>query len=178
MLSEDYENSFHVAQYIDDAQSHSLAYMASVLERKIIAAKPTKNIIKCDQCVAAFIENELIDDSFIRFKARKTNIMQPCRSTFEICKFVDTFLKACEGSASYHSLTMQILRKIPFEALFTSSNFDSHQGDNGHKYNFVKKIIEMYMNMKSVHIAKCLTLKSHDDPIRHQYKKLIQQKGQ
>lgn len=177
----DYEDCIHVAQYVDDAQSHSIAYMASVLESKIMKAKPAKPIIKCSDCVAVFIENELIEDSFIRFKARKTNMMQPCKSTFEICKYVDTFVKSCEGkSASYQTVAMKILRNLPFETLYANSEFENHASGTGtgHQYELVKKIIEMYMHMKSVHIAKCFTLKSHDAPIRHKFKKLIHQKGQ
>lgn len=178
---EDFEDNFHVSQYIDDAQSHSLAYMASTLENKIINAKAPRLIVKCAKCVSAFIENELIEDTFIRFKAKTTHITQPCKSTFEICKFVDTFLKSCdERPGSYHSILLEILRKIPFLSLFASSNFGNHSDskDTSHKYEFIKKIIELYMNMKSVHVAKCFTLKSHDEPIRHQLKKLIQGKGQ
>lgn len=174
VFGQDFEDSFFVSQYVDDAHSHSLAYMASVLEAKIIGSK--RRIIKCDDCVSAFIENELIEDSFIRFKARKSNAMQPCRSTFEICKYVDNYVKCCEPS-SYQSVVILILRNISFSSLFTSTNFDKHSS-KGHKYEFVKKIIEIYMHMKSVHIAKCFSLSLHDTPIRHDYRKTVHRKGQ
>lgn len=48
-LGEDFENSFFAGPYIDDAHSHSLAYMASVLEAKIIGGK--RKLIKCEQCI-------------------------------------------------------------------------------------------------------------------------------
>lgn len=176
---EDLESPFRVAQYIDDAHSHSLAYMASVLESKIIGAKPPRTIVKCDECTAVFVENELIEDSFIRFKARRNNIMQPCRSTFEICKFVDTFVKSCEEqSISYQVVVLQILRSIPYDTLYTSTDFDKHPGERCHKYDFIKKIVEIYMRMKSTYVAKCYTLKTHENPIRHKMRKLIQQKGE
>lgn len=176
VLNEEFEDSFHVSQYVDDAHSHSLAYMASVLEAKIIGGK--RRIIKCEDCVGVFIENELIEDSFIRFKARKSNTMQPCRSTFEICKFVDHFVKSCEErSASYEAVVNKILRQIRFETLYTSSDFEKHS-DKGHKYELIKKIVELYMHMKSIHSAKCYTLKTHDNPIRHTFRKLIHEKGQ
>lgn len=175
-FGEDYFQSFHVDQYVDDNHSHSLAYMASVIEAKIITGK--RRIVKCDHCVEAFIENELIEDSFIRFKARKSNIMQPCRSTFEICKFVNTFVKSCEErSASYQAVVIQILRKISFETLYASSDFDKHSS-NGHKYELVKKIVELFMHMKSVHIAKCYTLDVHENPIRHSMRELVHELGQ
>lgn len=179
-LPEDFEERFESSLYIDDVHSHSLAYMSSVLESKIIKAKSPRLLVKCEQCIYALIENELMDDSFIRFKARKTNITQPCKSVFEICKFVDTFLKSCDDQpGSYHLVLMAILREIPFETLFTSTNFDTHSGEAGHKYDFVKKIVEIFMNMKSVYVAKCLTLKTHDEEqIRHDMRKLVQSKGQ
>lgn len=177
-LGEDFENSFFAGQYIDDAHSHSLAYMASVLESKIIGGK--HRLINCEDCVAAFIQNELLDDSFIRFKARSSNIMQPCRSTFEICKTVDSFIKSCEErSSSYQAVVIQILRKLEFRTLYPLSTFEKHALPKiHHKYEFVKKIIELYMNMKSAHIAKLYTLKMHDDPMRHTFRKLIHERGE
>lgn len=177
-FGEDFEDSFSAAQYIDDAHSHSIAYMASVLEAKIIGGK--RRLIKCEDCVGTFIENELLEDSFIRFKARRSNIMQPCKSTFEICKFVDKFIKSCEEwSSTYQAVAVRILREVQFDTLYSSSNFENHTpSDYNHKYDFVKKIIELYMNMKSVHIAKCFTLKTRDNPIRHIYRKLVHEYGQ
>lgn len=177
-LGPEYADSFFVSDYVDDSHNHSLAFMASALEYKIMSAKSLKQPIKCEECISVLIENELIEDSFIRFKARRTNMLQPCKSTFEIFKFVDSFVETCTGATSYKHVAMQILRNIPFESLYTSSNFSGHPGEKGHKYMFVKKIVEMYMDMKSTHVAKCFTLKSHDVPIRHQFKKLIHQKGQ
>lgn len=178
LMNEDYWDSFEVDQYVDDAGDHALAYMCSVLESKIM--KSSKKIVKCEECITAFIENELIEDSFIRFKARSTNIMQPCKSTFEVCKFVDKFVKMYDGKkASYQYIVMQILRKIPFENLFSSSNFENHPDELlSHKYDFIKKIVESYMNMKSVYAAKIFTLNSHDAPLRHKYKKIIQERGE
>lgn len=100
-------------------------------------------------------------------------------STFEICKFVDSYLKSYEGNTtvSFEAVLLQILRKIPFEKLYVSSNFDLHEGKFSHKYEFVKQVVRMYMNMKSVKSAKILKLKTHD-PIRHIYKKLVKRAGQ
>lgn len=175
-FSDDYNNSFRIDQYVDDIHSHSLAYMASILEAKIITGK--RRIVKCDDCIRVFIENELIEDSFIRFKARQSNIMQPCKSTFAICKLVNTHIKSCgERSASYQEVVNTILRKIPFTTLYASSDFEEHSS-MGHKYDLVKTIVELFMQMKSVHIAKCYTLDVHEDPVRHTLRKLTHELGQ
>lgn len=179
IFEDDFECNFYAAhQYIDDAHGHSLAFRASMLEDKIIKAKKPKLLIKCEECVNTFVENELLQDSFIRFKSKRSNIMQPCKSTFEICKFVDSFLKCFqEKTISFDAALLQILRKIPFETLYTSSNFESH-AEMGHKYEFVKQIVKIYMDMKSVQSAHALTLKTHENPIRHNLKKMIQRAGQ
>lgn len=167
------------SQYVDDTHSHTLAYMANILENKIIRARPPRLIIKCEECIDAFIQNELMEDSFIRFKARTTNITQPCKSTYAICKFVDGFLKQYEGKEiSFQNFLVEIMRKIPLQTLYTTTDFDSHAG-KCHKYAFIKQIVILYMKSKSVQLARCYTSKSHGDvPMRNHYKKLIQELGQ
>lgn len=103
--------------------------------------------------------------------------MQPCKSTFEICKYVDSFLKFFEGtSISFNAAIMHILRKIPFETLYPCSDFEAHE--KGHKYEFVKQIITVYMHMKSIQTARAITLKAQENPIRHKLTKMIQREGQ
>lgn len=66
-----------------------------------------------------------------------------------------------EKSVSYQITVNQILRRVSFDKLFTLTNFEHHDGEKGHKYELVKKIVELYMNMKSVYAAKCFTLNVH-----------------
>lgn len=186
------EEDLNAAQFVDDSHNHSIAYMASSLEAKIVHAKSPRLIVKCEACVETFIQNELMDDSFIRFKARKTNIIQPCRSTYEICKFIDNFLKYHEDkSITFRAATTKILGTIDFNSLYPETNFFNHSGimeslvenhktniRKNHKYDFVKQIVELYIKLKATHIAKCITSKSHDESVRHFYKKLIHLAGQ
>ncbi|XP_055308208.1 uncharacterized protein LOC129572290 [Sitodiplosis mosellana] len=179
-IAEILEDDLNAGQYVDDSHSHSLAYMASELEKKIINAKSPRMIVKCGDCINSFIENELMEDSFIRFKARRTNMMQPCRSTYEICKFIDHFLKCYEDKTiTFRGATMKVLSALDFDSLYPYSNFQNHSEPGPHKYDFVKQIVELYIKLKSNHIAKCITTKSHDEAsIRHFYKKLIHEAGQ
>lgn len=172
-------NNFDSHYFVGDAHDHCLAYMASILETKIITAKHPRILVKCQDCIGALVENELMEDSFIRFKARRINITQPCKSTYDICRFIDSVLKQYEGKGtSFDAILMQVLRNLHFETLYTSTNFGTHS-EKGHKYIFVKQIVETYMKLKSAHFAKCLTTKSHEQgPIRHHYKKLIHEYGQ
>lgn len=67
--------------------------------------------------------------------------MHPCKSTYDICKYVETFLKSIEDkNISIGCAKMTILRNIPFESLYTSSDFAGHIA---HKYNLVKLIVEI-----------------------------------
>lgn len=179
-MGEDFVLSFDAARYMDDTSNHSLAYMASMVEKKICYAKHPKILIKCEHCLDIFIENELIRDEFIRFKSRKSNITQPCKSTLEICKFVDSFLKAFEGktSFSFDVVLNKIMQSLPFQNLFTNSNFFDHDGEKNHKYSVIKCIVETFFNMKSVHVAKSKNLKERGTPIRHSSRKLIHELGQ
>lgn len=169
---------------------------ASVIEAKIMAAHHRSQIVKCEKCVGVFIENPLLNDDFIRFKARSTNLLQPCQSTFEICKFANSFLKAYEGnSIPYTAVAKQILSKITFEGLYGNSNFDDHVHENvrrndarkddekeneyeGHCRKLVSKIVDLFLRLKSMEVAKKLTLQAHDNRLRHQMKKLIQERGE
>lgn len=65
---------FEISQYTDNVADHSIAYMASVIEARIMAGNRYNNIVKCTQCVTAFIQNTLIEDEFIRFKSRSSNV--------------------------------------------------------------------------------------------------------
>lgn len=55
---------------------------------------------------------ELIDDAFIAFKSRKNNMTQPGKSTFEICWYIESYLKVFEGQKEFdfHSVLNSIMR--------------------------------------------------------------------
>lgn len=110
----------------------------------------------------------------------RTNITQPCKSTYDICKFVDNYVKQSEGQTiPFGAVTMQVMRHIRFDTLYSSTNFDGHSGQDSHKYTFVKQVVEMYMKLKSVQLARIMTAKSHtEQSLRHHYRKLIQEAGQ
>lgn len=88
----------------DELKYHSLVLVASNVEKIIIKAKAPRILIKCDQCLDVFIENEIVDDDFVRAMGRSYGHLQPCKSTFHICKFVDKFIEHCGNeNVSYHA---------------------------------------------------------------------------
>lgn len=172
---------FEISQYTDNVADHSIAYMASVIEARIMAGNRYNKIVKCTKCVAAFIQNTLIEDEFIRFKSRSSNLLQPCSSTFEICKFVETNINSYTGKTiPYQSVAQQILMKMPLESLFNQSSFKRHEEDQDvdHRFDFVQKIVELYMRLKSIEAAKRITLQAHENTLRQKMKKLVQQRGE
>lgn len=55
---DDIADNLYAPFYLDD-HIHSLAYIASMLESKIIKAKKN-HLLKCNECLDVFFENELI----------------------------------------------------------------------------------------------------------------------
>lgn len=76
-LGDDFRLSYDASTYTDGITNHSLAFMASVVEKKKFHAKSPRTPI---------------------------NMAQPCKSTFEICRYIDSFLKVSEGSSSISML--------------------------------------------------------------------------
>lgn len=68
---------------------HSVVYIASKIEEKIFKSKGTRKLIKCEQCLEVFVENEIMQDDFIWAISTDSSVLQPCKSTYEICKFID-----------------------------------------------------------------------------------------
>lgn len=171
---------FEISQYTEDVKDHSIAYMASVIESRIMGTN-RQRIIKCEECVAAFIDNPLIEDEFTRFKARSSNVLQPCKSTFEICKFVDSNINSYKKETiPYQFVAQQMLEKMNLVNLFEHTNFRGHQGnlDEDHRFDFVKKIVDLYMRLRSIEAAKRITMQAHDDNMRQKMKLLMKIRGE
>lgn len=163
---------------IDNLQEHISAYMASLVEEKIVTAKGSRVIVKCQECTRAFVENEVIDNRFIEFKFRQENILKPCISTVNICKMADSFIIQASGvQAKYGQVLLRIMRNLPFHSLYPSTNFHYHDETN-HKYNFIKSVVETYLNLKSIHLGKTITLDAHVELIRSDLTKQIHRSGQ
>ena len=73
-----------------------------------------------------------------------------------------------------------MLEKMPIESLFDQSSFVGHEKDQDvdHRFEFVRKIVELFLRLKSIETAKKITLQAHDNPLRQNMKKLVQQRGE
>lgn len=87
----DFGQHLPVENTTEKLEYSSLA-LTSKVENKILKEKSRRAPIKCLECLDVFVENELMEDDFVRAMARGHENLQPCKSTFHICKFIDTFL--------------------------------------------------------------------------------------
>lgn len=179
---DDFEQPVTFENTTDKLKYHSLALVTSKIEQIIIKAKAPQILIKCDQCLDAFIENEIMDDDFVRAIGRGYGHLQPCKSTFNICKFVDKFVEHYSNeNVSYHATVNWILQNLDFDILYPNSNFHQHREQSrtkNHKYDLVKCVVETYLNIKSRNSAKTITLQSHKEFIRSDYIQQIHLAGQ
>lgn len=163
----------------NNLHAHSIAFIASSIEEKIRTAKGSRRIVKCPSCIRTFTENEVIQDRFIEFKRRTENKQQPCKSTVQICKLTESFLKGTNDQDKYESTVLKIMRSLPLDMLYPLSNFDSDEhSELNHKYNFIKCVVQVYLDFKSIDIAKGINSDAHFELIRSDLRKRIHFEGQ
>lgn len=164
----------------NNLQTHILAHSASLVEKKIIMAKGSRKLVKCNSCISAFVENEVAQNRFIEFKSRKENMLSPCKSTIQICKFADSYLNVVTNAqAKYEQILLRIMRNLSLDGLYPLTNFDDENHDgNNHKFNFVKNIVGVYLDLKSIQNCKSITLDSHYELVRSDLIKKIHRLGQ
>lgn len=155
---------------LDACTNYTIIYTAASIERKIKTSE-----FQCGECINVLHENEKIED--IR---PSTSFDLPCRSTVDICKHVEKFIKLYDFRKSkvdhdFKVIYCLIFRSIDFSNLYTNSTFDC---DINHKYAFVKCIVEQYVAIKAAYISKQITLDQYKVICRHQLTKLIIHRGQ
>lgn len=152
----------------------SIALIASFIEQRILG---TKNIY-CKKCQLVFIENETIDNHLMVSKSA----LIPCKSTYEICKKVNDYLKLIDHSNSDHErdvnfdvIYLTVFQNLCIERLFEKSDFSNHPD---HKFFLVKKIANEYIRIKLNYVAKTLTLTAQGKSLRNKLRKWIHFTGQ
>lgn len=158
-------------------KSHSKAYLASELERKVQRKIQLKRGNGCSQCLDIFNQNEKMNDVFVQFISQHKEIVQPCKSTMQIITFTDNLLEKYDSlNISYPSMLAFILEQvISSMSLFQSTLFGK---EHNHKQEFVKLIIETYLDTKSENIGRLVTRLSQKKLLRHHYLKEVHREGQ
>lgn len=163
-IDSDYETL--ISNKLDPYELHMCAYLSSVVQANIIRKIKARLKSACQDCVYVFNENCEIYDSFIEKKKKSgQNLNQPCRSTFHIivaCNSIFKILQAIDH-VEYNVMAKTILNNLNIEALYESSEFNSHQYEYvsaaslTHKDYFVFDVVEEFMRMKSINIGRRIT---------------------
>lgn len=182
----DYEQA--IKENIEKFDEHSCAFIASTIESKLIQTTGRYHKKYCAQCITAFDEDEKVNDDFLILKSQTGQIRMPCISTLNIIKITN---KICDllsehptmhYSDMYGSVLKTVVVNLDSEKLFTNSNFDIHSkktsGLLSHKEEFICKIVDEYMTLKSQRIGARISEEKRGKYIRHNNKKRVHEAGQ
>lgn len=184
MIDDDF-NEFEIEEQdplnMDNAFSqniewHIAAYLASVLQKSIVEGR-WHSPLRCQDCLAAFSQDEIIDDEFVNLKMKTSKLRAPARSTVQICMETEMSMRYFNYEAGkLNEIFADVLSKLNFDVLFWASDFSHAEED--HKTSLIKLIMEMYIKKKHEYLSKCNTLAAHDALWRNLLKKLVHFKGQ
>lgn len=156
---------------------HGTAYLAALVEKRVIQELARKGTKTCFQCIDIFTENPLTNDDFVTFIARKKkDIVLPCKSTIEIMQCVDKCLeKYANQKASFQSTITHIVETMKIDRFYAASIFDEN---HDHRTALVNHVVSVYMNIKSKNASKLLTRQAQKKLLRHENLKSVHQQGQ
>lgn len=164
-------------ELFDNFQKNMVSFIASTIQKAIIEGRWYSRM-KCEQCFQVFLEDEIIDDEFINLKMASKDIRPTSKSTFEICMVTEKLMQIFEyDPKNYGTISIEVLRILNFDELFSLSDFDTHDGAK-HKESLVKIIIDMYKKKRQDYHARMNTLDVHDVLLRAKLKKTVHFKGQ
>lgn len=147
----------------DDMQNISTCYCASLIEKKVCESDE----FNCDFCYKVFEDNDKMHAAY-----SSSMYSVPCRSTYDICKKADEFLKVQLFKESFkpHVMCCAIISNLNVEYLYAKSNFIQHPD---HKLFLIKFIIQEYIRMKGVYLAKKISSELIVERVRRKFRKLI-----
>lgn len=141
-------DEFERRSKLTDLSEYSIAYCANIIEKKVLNSEK----FTCELCQNVFNENRKIQRPFISSKFRN----EPCQSTYDICKSVDHFMKLdlIKGNFKIDTIRYAVLKNLSHETIFNLSSFSSHMD---HKLFMIKYIMNEYIRMKGVYLARQTT---------------------
>lgn len=152
----------------ESALHYSIAYTSYIIEQRI----DSEDRMYCMPCKNVFNENEKITESGGSF-----NNIVVCRSTFEICKEANRFIKL-ELIRSYENFEVireGIYNHLNVESLFSATDFNHSLF---HRNFLIRSIIDIFIHIRATCIAREATLNIHDESVRSKLTKLIHAYGQ
>lgn len=169
-------DSTNITNAIQPLEENSLALMAALVEEKVIRAISNKGKKTCGKCIQVFTENELANDDLIAFKSKTCNILQPCRSTLKLIKYVEAALKRyASQNASFQSILTHIVGNIEPFSFYDFSTLDE---THNHHLELIKQIITTYLDLKSKNYSRIITRLFQEKLIRHEKSKAVHRAGQ
>lgn len=146
-----------VFEHLEDIPTNAdigLAYLAGKIDKKILGSE-----INCPLCANILNENQLLNiDAFPLSRSRDSKV--PCTDTYLICKTAYEILESHKLKIDFKYIVIldDILSKVNHESIFNNSDFSDHPT---HKFYFVKHIVETYIRMWAVLVARKATLDNH-----------------
>lgn len=161
----------------DDINLHAIAYVASILQKNIFEGR-WYSPLKCKDCLSAFLEDELVDDSFVNLKMKTIHIHAPAKSTLKICLETEKMMqKYGYETHAFKSVSEGTTHILDYDQLFPNSNFEDH-AEVEHKRALITLIIQMYFKRQQDYISKCKTQDSHNKFVRSYLRKYTHFQGQ
>lgn len=151
----------------DDLQPYMIGHVANLIERKILS---TDN---CEHCVKVLNTCPKLEKTFVSSKFTQ----KPCVSTYKICVEADRFLKLqlLKGNINFNIIYYSIINNIDIEQMFIEADFTLHQG---HKFHLIRTIIDGYIQLKGIFMARTATEDLHTQLFRYKFRKLVHFFGQ
>lgn len=139
-----------------------IAFVAGQIEKNILDGP-----INCVLCAQILIENEKI--SIEGFPASRHS-MVPCISTYTVCTTAHQILESQKLSINfdYEKILNSIVTEIQVNTIFPCTDFSEH---STHKIAFIMYIIETYVRMWSIFVARNATLSNQMKYIKKQEEK-------
>lgn len=157
-------------------EQHSMAYIASIVEQRVLSKLKQKGSKTCSACMLVFVENEITDDKFIQYKSENSNVLPPCKSTFELIRKAEDSLIIYETqNVSMPSMLLHIMQNINIDQFYGGSAFDV---DHNHKRDFIELILNSYLDIKSTQVCQVITTHSQSTRKRHHNLKEVHRLGQ
>lgn len=153
---------------LDSVLDYSIAFISAHIERRIVGGER----MYWNACKDVFKQNDKLQN--FGFKEITTT---PCRSTLDICKQADRFLKIqlIRSCNNFNVMSEGIYNQLDIENLYRATDF-SH--NNQHNFFFIRSIIDVYIQIKATYIAKNATSDIHKENMRSKLHKLVHNYGQ
>lgn len=155
--------------HFTDSSDYTVSHIAGMIELQISNSER----FSCDLCKLVLKNSGKIHRPFLK------NIFStiPCQSTVEICSTSDHFIKieVLKGQFKQNVIHHAIMRSLDHVNLYSDADFSTH---SEHKFFLIQHIVNEYVRIKGVLLAKKYTFKENQISMRQKLSKLILQYNQ